>query len=268
MLMWAISEWEKQGEETQETSSTVDVTWCCCGHHLAHSQIWSHSAYILHCSRELCQITNTTCLSVKHAPTAECHAFVCMPQLSHQLLGQHKKVKDSWATTKGKFMPYYFHSINESSVWWIIYNASNIYSNIKKERSIRRGTHLYGMYCACCIQRQAAVKLMHQSSVLRKDGVELQPELFWCIGHVCFNFSIDACAWMCCFCVCGSYWYINGDGAHVQTIHAPAADPHFSARQFACLASGRTCLTLHAYMMTNPISNLLCLPAAHVQYFI
>lgn len=51
--------------------------------------------------------------------------------------------------------------------------------------------------------------------------------------------------------------------------HIPAfgTDPHFSLRQFACLASEWTCLTSHAYMMTNPTFNLLCLFAARTNFF-
>lgn len=44
-------------------------------------------------------------------------------------------------------------------------------------------------------------------------------------------------------------------------------DLHFSLRQFACLASKWTCLTLHMYMMTNPTSNLLCLFAVRTNFF-
>ncbi len=44
-------------------------------------------------------------------------------------------------------------------------------------------------------------------------------------------------------------------------------DPHFSLRQFACLASEWTCLTSHVYMMTNPTFNLLCLFAARTNFF-
>lgn len=50
-------------------------------------------------------------------------------------------------------------------------------------------------------------------------------------------------------------------------LHMFGTDLHFSLRQFACLAFKWTCLTLHAYMMTNPTSNLLCLFAVRTNFF-
>lgn len=59
------------------------------------------------------------------------------------------------------------------------------------------------------------------------------------------------------FCLPLSYILCRQTYPHMQKY--TEADPHFSLRQFACLAFEWTCLTLHVYMMTNLILNLLCL---------
>lgn len=82
-----------------------------------------------------------------------------------------------------------------------------------------------------------------------------------CRSDFYFNFSVYVCVLsyfvflFCTYCA----------DTHKCTFRE---DPHFSPRQFACLASEWTCLTLHVYMMTNPTFNLLCLSAAHANFLL
>lgn len=95
----------------------------------------------------------------------------------------------------------------------------------------------------------------------------------------CFNvqttfLSVSACfISVLIFC---SFTHIVQTDRHTHThnhnhkyknISVLGTDPHFSCRQFACLASKWTCLTPPVYMMTNPTFNLLCLFAASTNFF-
>ena len=129
--------------------------------------VWGRAAYTSPCPRELCQITNTSCLSKKHAHAAErwlvccprhksrsqkwelftslclcvclraclcvsvyayvrlsaCHSArrLCSSTLQLRCRGLwhplQQMVKCRSAMAKLKYIPYYFHSINEASVW-------------------------------------------------------------------------------------------------------------------------------------------------------
>lgn len=98
------------------------------------------------------------------------------------------------------------------------------------------------------------VKLMKQSSVQLENLVDAQAT------SAVISFCVHECVWLfLCgyFCLPLSYILCRQTYPHMQKY--TEADPHFSLRQFACLASEWTCLTLHVYMMTNLILNLLCL---------
>ena len=83
------------------------------------------------------------------------------------------------------------------------------------------------------------------------------------------SFDLQATFLLISVCVCMSFCpalslftHILHTHTHTHTcknIPVLGTDPHFSLRQFACLASEWTCLTPRAYMMTNPTFNLLCL---------
>lgn len=91
------------------------------------------------------------------------------------------------------------------------------------------------------------------------------------------SFDLQATFLLICVCVCvyvflscavALHTYFTQTHTHTcKNIPVLGTDPHFSLRQFACLASERTCLTSHAYMMTNPTFNLLCLFAARTNFF-
>lgn len=103
-------------------------------------------------------------------------------------------------------------------------------------------------------------------------NVVLRPRCSFDLQATFLQISVCVCQCVCMsFCpVLSLFTHILHTHTHTHTcknIPVLGTDPHFSLRQFACLASERTCLTSHAYMMTNPTFNLLCLFAARTNFF-
>ena len=71
-----------------------------------------------------------------------------------------------------------------------IWSIKNVFNNQNRKRSEHKYRHLYRIqyivYSACKVD-------VSQITLQWEDWVVLDPHLFWCTSHFCFNFAICAC---------------------------------------------------------------------------